>query len=259
MTKKKKSNFKILIMGLPGSGKTYLARRIVKLLNADWFNADKIRGDYDDWDFSNAGIIRQVKRMKKLADSSKKKFVVADFICPIKKQIEIFKPNFIIWMDTIKKSKYQRMNKLFSKPKKYDLRIEEKNLKINLMQFNDKFFGYKWENTLPTIQMMGRFQPWHYGHRKLFEKCILKTGQVNIMVKNVKKNKNNPYSFLQVKKKIGQDLLYFKKRIKITKVPEIVEICYGRKVGYKVKKIKLNPKIEKISATSIRNSLRKKN
>tara|TARA_B100000579_G_scaffold93458_1_gene73860 strand:- start:976 stop:1755 length:780 start_codon:yes stop_codon:yes gene_type:complete len=259
MTKKKKSNFKILIMGLPGSGKTYLARRIVKLLNADWFNADKIRGDYDDWDFSNAGIIRQVKRMKKLADSSKKKFVVADFICPIKKQIEIFKPNFIIWMDTIKKSKYQRMNKLFSKPKKYDLRIEEKNLKINLMQFNDKFFGYKWENTLPTIQMMGRFQPWHYGHRKLFEKCILKTGQVNIMVKNVKKNKNNPYSFLQVKKKIDQDLLYFKKRIKITKVPEIVEICYGRKVGYKVKKIKLNPKIEKISATSIRNSLRKKN
>ena len=76
-------------MGLPGSGKTYLAQRIVKLLNADWFNADKIRGAHNDWDFSNVGIIRQVKRMKKLADNSKKKFVVADFICPIKKQIEI--------------------------------------------------------------------------------------------------------------------------------------------------------------------------
>ncbi len=126
-------------MGLPGSGKTYLAQRIVKLLNADWFNADKIRGAHNDWDFSNVGIIRQVKRMKKLADNSKKKFVVADFICPIKKQIEIFKPNFIIWMDTIKKSKYPRMNKIFSKPKKYDLRLKEKNLKINLMQFEDKF------------------------------------------------------------------------------------------------------------------------
>ncbi len=245
-------------MGLPGSGKTYLAQRIVKLLNADWFNADKIRGAHNDWDFSNVGIIRQVKRMKKLADNSKKKFVVADFICPIKKQIEIFKPNFIIWMDTIKKSKYPRMNKIFSKPKKYDLRLKEKNLKINLMQFEDKLFGYKWENTSPTIQLMGRFQPWHYGHRKLFEKCVLKTGQVNIMVKNVKKNKNNPYSFLAVKKKIGQDLSYFKKRIKITKVPEIVEICYGRKVGYKVKKINLSSNIEKISATSIRNKLRKK-
>ena len=70
--KKKKKKFKILIMGLPGSGKTYLAQRIVKLLNADWFNADKIRGAHNDWDFSNVGIIRQVKRMKKLADNSKK-------------------------------------------------------------------------------------------------------------------------------------------------------------------------------------------
>ena len=70
MIKKKKKKFKILIMGLPGSGKTYLAQRIVKLLNADWFNADKIRGAHNDWDFSNVGIIRQVKRMKKLADNS---------------------------------------------------------------------------------------------------------------------------------------------------------------------------------------------
>ena len=77
--------------------------------------------------------------------------------------------------------------------------------------------------------------------------------------KKCKKKKNNPYSFLAVKKKIGQDLSYFKKRIKITKVPEIVEICYGRKVGYKVKKINLSSNIEKISATSIRNKLRKKN
>ena len=59
-------------MGLPGSGKTYLAKRISKILNADWFNADKIRAKYDDWDFTRAGIIRQVSRMKKLASISKK-------------------------------------------------------------------------------------------------------------------------------------------------------------------------------------------
>ena len=69
----KKKVKKILIMGLPGSGKTYLAKRFAKIINAEWLNADKIRGKYNDWDFSEKGIIRQVKRMKKLADQSKKK------------------------------------------------------------------------------------------------------------------------------------------------------------------------------------------
>ena len=80
----------ILIMGLPGSGKTTLARELVKKLNADWLNADKVRGKYKDWDFSNDGIIRQVKRMKKLAQESKKRFVVADFVCPLPEQFKIF-------------------------------------------------------------------------------------------------------------------------------------------------------------------------
>ena len=111
--KKKKRKVKILIMGLPGSGKTYLAKRVVKLLNADWLNADKVRGYYNDWDFSDAGIIRQVKRMKKLANSSNKKYEVAHFICPYKKQVKIFKPNFIFWMNTIKNSRYPRINKIF--------------------------------------------------------------------------------------------------------------------------------------------------
>ena len=90
-------------MGLPGAGKTYIAKRLVKHLNADWFNSDKIRGKYNDWDFSTSGIIRQVKRMKNLADNSNREFVVADFICPLQKQFDIFKPNFVIWVDTIKK------------------------------------------------------------------------------------------------------------------------------------------------------------
>lgn len=256
--KNKKKKVKILIMGLPGSGKTYLAKSLVKFLNAEWLNADKVRGHFNDWDFSKTGIIRQVKRMKKLADSSHKKYVVADFVCPYRKQVQIFKPNFIFWMDTIKKSRYPGMNRIFQKPAKYDLKFNEKNLPMNVIKLKDKIFGYKWNNKLPTSQMLGRFQPWHRGHRILFEKILIKTGQVLIMVKDVKGIGDNPYSFQIIKKKIQKDLIDFKSRVKIILAPNISNICYGRTVGYKLEKINLPKKIQKISASKIRANLRKK-
>ncbi len=246
----------ILIMGLPGSGKTTLARRLTKNLKAEWLNADKIRGKYNDWDFSKKGIIRQVKRMRRFAKDSKSKIVVADFVCPLPEQLKIFKPNLIVWMDTIKKGRFDDMNKMFQKPKKFDLKLKEKKLEINLMQVMDKLFTYKWKNNHPTIQMLGRYQPWHYGHRSLFEKCILKTGQVSIMIKDVHSVGDNPYTFKQVKKNILRDLINFKNRIKITLAPNISEICYGRTVGYKITRINLNKQIQNISATKIRKKLR---
>ena len=243
-------------MGLPGSGKTYLAKRFAKIINAEWLNADKIRGKYNDWDFSEQGIIRQVKRMKKLADQSKKKIIVADFVCPLKKQLDIFKPDLVIWMDTIKKGRFKSMNKLFKPPKRYNLRIKEKNLELNLIKLLDKLKNYKWDNRKPTAQMLGRFQPWHKGHQKLFEKIILKTGQVNIMVKDVHKIGDNPYSFKFIKRRISKALIDYKSRIKISLAPNISYVCYGRTVGYKVEKIKMPKKIESISATKIRKNLR---
>ena len=114
-------------MGLPGSGKTTLARKVVKSINADWLNADQVRGKFKDWDFSKNGIIRQVKRMRELANKSKKKFVLADFICPIEEQFKIFKPHYVVWMDTIKKSRYKKINKIFKEPKKYNLRVTTKH------------------------------------------------------------------------------------------------------------------------------------
>ena len=106
---------KILVMGLPGAGKTTLSKFLVEELNAAWLNADEIRKKFNDWDFSEEGRIRQAKRMKDLSDNylSQGKNVVADFICPTKAARKQFNADFIVWMDTIKEGRFEDTNKMF--------------------------------------------------------------------------------------------------------------------------------------------------
>ena len=114
-----------------------------------------------------------------------------------------------------------------------------------------------WDSKLPTAQMLGRWQPWHQGHQKLFEEILKKTGQVNIMVRDVKGVDDNPFDFETVKKKIEERLNpKFEGRFKIVLVPNITNICYGRGVGYKIEEIVLPEDIQKISATNIRKKMR---
>ena len=115
---------------------------------------------------------------------------------------------------------------------------------------------YVWDNKKPTAQMLGRWQPWHEGHQKLFEEILKKTGQVNIMVRDVKGVDDNPFDFETVKKNILTALNDYKNRIQITLVPNITNICYGRGVGYKIEEIELAKEIQEISATKIRAKMR---
>ena len=117
--------------------------------------------------------------------------------------------------------------------------------------------GHVWDNKKPTAQMLGRWQPWHAGHQKLFEEILKKTGQVNIMVRDVQGVDDNPFNFETVKKNISEALKDFTGRFKITLVPNITNICYGRKVGYKMEEIVLDEKTQQISATKIRAQMRK--
>ena len=116
-------------MGLPGSGKTTLAKKLKKKLNADWLNADKIRKKYNDWDFSNEGRIRQAKRMRDLADNFLRKGnnVVADFICPTPEVRKLFNPDFIVWVNTIESGRFDDTNKVFVKPTKFDIEVKTKD------------------------------------------------------------------------------------------------------------------------------------
>ena len=251
---------KILIMGLPGSGKTTLAAKLVPLLNAKWLNNDKVRKAANDWDFSMEGRIRQAKRMGDFAEKYKQEghYVVSDYICPTPKTRKLFNADFVVWVDTIKKGRFQDTNKIFKKPKKFDFRVTTQNAELWAYQILDKLIPYKWNSKKPTAQMLGRWQPFHDGHFALFEEILKKTGQVYILVRDVYKVGDNPFDFKYVKSKISKKLdSRYKNRYKIVLVPNITNICYGRGVGYKIEEIVLPESIQKISATKIRAEMRK--
>jgi adenylylsulfate kinase len=126
---------KILVMGLPGSGKTTLAEELKSQLQLKgktvaWFNADYVRHINNDWDFSSEGRIRQAKRMKELANGMMTDYVICDFVAPTEEIREIFESDFTIWMNTEQWSNYQDTDKMFEKPTKADYTITAKDAKI---------------------------------------------------------------------------------------------------------------------------------
>tara|TARA_B100000963_G_C22557466_1_gene639704 strand:- start:143 stop:550 length:408 start_codon:yes stop_codon:yes gene_type:complete len=122
----------ILVMGLPGSGKTTLASNLVPLLNAKWLNADEVRKAANDWDFSPEGRTRQANRMwtKALEYKIQGFNVIADFVCPTPEARKLFPADYIIWMDTIKEGRFDDTNKMFVKPEKYDFKVPTMDAKV---------------------------------------------------------------------------------------------------------------------------------
>ena len=122
----------ILVMGLPGAGKTTLADELAPKLNAKRLNADEVRKAANDWDFSEEGRKRQAKRMADFAVELKNKgnYVVADFICPTPEARKLFPADFVIWVDTIKEGRFDDTNQMFVKPEKFDFHVTTQNAKV---------------------------------------------------------------------------------------------------------------------------------
>ena len=118
-------------MGLPGSGKTTLANELGPMLNAKRLNADEVRKEANDWDFSEQGRKRQSKRMADFATKLKKQgdYVVADFICPTPEARSLFPADYLVWVDTIKEGRFNDTNKMFVKPDKYDFHVTSQDAK----------------------------------------------------------------------------------------------------------------------------------
>jgi hypothetical protein len=270
---------KILVMGLPGSGKTTFAEKLKNYLENNsefftpafenstqraevkWLNADEVRKKYNDWDFSHEGRIRQSIRMRELADSFFNDFVIADFVAPLPEMRHNFKADWVIWMDTIERGRFEDTNKMFVPPDVYDFRITEQNAEKwaefvgshILEERRRPVFDWKKE----SVQMLGRWQPWHAGHRALFERAIAKTGQVVIMIRDCQGwNGSNPFAAEQVKDFIRRDLdPIYQGQYEILLVPNIVNITYGRDVGYKIEQEVFDEKTHSISATKIRKEM----
>jgi len=274
---------KILIMGLPGSGKTYFAERLKKYLEihgeksfssiegdvafpnlacrVDWFNADEIRRRFNDWDFSHEGRIRQSIRMFEFAMKCKGDYVICDFVAPLPEMRNNFKADWTIWLDTIDKGRFEDTNKIFVSPDVYDFRITEQNAEkwvefvASYILQGKRRHVFDWRKE--TVQMLGRWQPWHEGHRALFERALAKSGQVVIMIRDCQGwNGSNPFNFEQVKNFIKRDLdPLYQGQYEILLVPNIINITYGRDVGYKIEQEVFDDKIHSISATKIRKEM----
>ena len=131
----------ILIMGLPGAGKTTLANELAEIINSKRLNADEIRKAANDWDFSEEGRKRQAKRMFDEALKIKKEGnnVIADFICPTPEARELFPADYIVWVDTIKEGRFEDTNQMFVKPEKYDCHVTTQDAKLWASKIKEDF------------------------------------------------------------------------------------------------------------------------
>lgn len=246
----------IQIIGLPGSGKTELAKALKERINAIHLNADEVRATVNsDLGFSLGDRLEQARRMGEMARLIAKQGVapvVVDFVCPTEETRKAFgKPNILIYMNTIQEGRFEDTNKMFEHPSNYDIAFisHEWNPNEKATEIIKAFGLHDW--SAPTTLMLGRYQPWHEGHHALYVEAGKRTKQVLLGVRNTyNTSEKDPLKFDEVKEYIAKDS--FMDGSMVLRLPNITNIVYGRDVGYKIEQVKLGDEIEAISATQKR-------
>lgn len=247
----------IQIIGLPGSGKTALAKALKERINAIHLNADEVRADINsDLGFSEAEREEQSRRLGAMARLLSKQGhdVIVDFVCPTKETRLVFgKPDILVWMNTIKEGRFLDTNKLWEDPELYDAEFDD-FISVDDMVENllEEFALFDW--SAPTTLMLGRYQPWHEGHQMLRDRAAERTDQVLIGVRNTyNTSEKDPLPYDMVEKLIVDKNSGYVNLVK--RLPNITNIVYGRDVGYKIEQIDLPAEIQAISATQKRKEM----
>jgi len=249
----------IQIIGLPGSGKTELAKALKERINAIHLNADEVRATVNsDLSFTPEDRIEQARRMGEMARLISKQGVapvIVDFVCPTDLTRAAFgKPDILVWMRTVSQSRFEDTNKMFEEPTEYDISFPNHTLDANdKASVLIKEFGlHDW--SAPTTLMLGRYQPWHEGHHALYKEAGKRTDQVLLGVRNTyNTSEKDPLKFDQVKEYIAKD--EFMDGAMVLRLPNITNIVYGRDVGYKIEQVDLGAEIHSISATQKRKEM----
>jgi len=249
----------IQIIGLPGSGKTTLAKSLKDRINAIHLNADEVRSTVNaDLGFSKEDRLEQARRMGEMSRLLEKQgfTIVVDFVCPTNETRQAFgKPDVLIFMDTITEGRFEDTNKIFERPENADITFNNHEMdsdeKAKFIIASRKDL-HDWKS--PTTLMLGRYQPWHEGHHALYKEAQKRTGQVLLGVRDTHgTSEKDPLTFEQVEFYIAADPVM--EGAMIMKLPNITNIVYGRDVGYKIEQVELAPEIQAISATQKRKEM----
>lgn len=247
----------IVISGLPGTGKTALAKELARRTNAVHLNADDVRADLSlDLGFSIEDRKEQARRLGAVARllSNQGQTVVVDFVNPTGDTRQSFGGcDYFVWVDRIKSGRFEDTNSMWEDPSSFDLKINAgQTIEEEAIIVLSGCKLYDW--TQPTTLMLGRYQPWHEGHQALKEEAHKRTDQVLVGVRNTHEtSEKDPLPYQEVARYIhesnepGNQL--------VMKLPNITNIIYGRDVGYKIEHVDLSPEVQAISATQKRKEM----
>lgn len=242
---------KILITGPSGAGKTTLANLLSPLIGAAVFDGDDIRGTYPGaCGFTHHDRVRHAHHMGAICDAvvTAGGNVIASFICPTEETRAAFGTAFTIWIDRFGDKKYADTQNLWRDPLKWDLRVTSHMTPEYWAAKAASMIQPEFHPLSSTALFIGRYQPFHAGHKKLIEEGIRRYGQALIGVRQTSRD----WPFERVRVRIENMMAEHRGRFTVIPLPNIEAVCYGRDVGYKIDHIVLDDATHDISATKLR-------